>query len=182
MPKCRSTLLLSCLDHHFLEFGFYRRCPFRSCHLPWQAYGCYYLGVLGILLVVAFVPIRQALSTGGKAPLDNRAPLNTEAPLSSETPSSNEANGPSLQSGVPPPPREATSGFLRTQGAKLVDAQGSEVRITGVNWFGMETGTFAPHGLLTYTTSPMARQRGEMATQRPIGGLPLRKPVMPFRR
>ncbi len=38
-------------------------------------------------------------------------------------------------------------GPLRTSGARLVDAQGSEVRVTGVNWFGLETDTFAAHGL-----------------------------------
>lgn len=37
--------------------------------------------------------------------------------------------------------------FLHTEGGKIVDSHGNEVRLTGVNWFGMETGTFAPHGL-----------------------------------
>ncbi|MCL5962539.1 MAG: glycoside hydrolase family 5 protein, partial [Chloroflexi bacterium] len=37
--------------------------------------------------------------------------------------------------------------FLHTEGSKIVDSNGREVRLTGVNWFGMETGTFAPHGL-----------------------------------
>ncbi|WP_020577269.1 glycoside hydrolase family 5 protein [Actinopolymorpha alba] len=36
---------------------------------------------------------------------------------------------------------------LRAQGGKLVDANGKQVTLTGVNWFGMETGTFSPHGL-----------------------------------
>jgi endoglucanase len=44
---------------------------------------------------------------------------------------------------------------LRTVGNKVVDAQGQEVKITGVNWFGFETGTFAPHGL-------WARNYGQM--------------------
>jgi endoglucanase len=30
---------------------------------------------------------------------------------------------------------------------KIVDGPGHEVRLTGVNWFGFETSTFAPHGL-----------------------------------
>jgi endoglucanase len=38
-------------------------------------------------------------------------------------------------------------GFLRGFHHKLVDASGCEVHLTGVNWFGFETGTFAPHGL-----------------------------------
>ena len=39
------------------------------------------------------------------------------------------------------------TGYLHTVGAKIVDSAGREVQLTGVNWFGMETGTFAPHGL-----------------------------------
>lgn len=38
-------------------------------------------------------------------------------------------------------------GYLHTQGAKLVDADGNEVTLTGINWFGMETTNYAPHGL-----------------------------------
>ncbi|TDC12752.1 endoglucanase [Streptomyces sp. 8K308] len=34
-----------------------------------------------------------------------------------------------------------------TSGGQIVDASGNEVRMTGLNWFGMETDTFAPHGL-----------------------------------
>jgi aryl-phospho-beta-D-glucosidase BglC (GH1 family) len=41
----------------------------------------------------------------------------------------------------------ATPGFLSTAGNQIVDADGHAVRITGVNWFGMEDGTYAPHGL-----------------------------------
>jgi endoglucanase len=49
-------------------------------------------------------------------------------------------------------------GPLHTSGSKLLDAQGQEVRITGVNWFGLETNTFAPHGL-------WARNYGDMLDQ-----------------
>jgi aryl-phospho-beta-D-glucosidase BglC (GH1 family) len=41
----------------------------------------------------------------------------------------------------------AARGPLATSGNQIVDAAGSSVRIAGVNWFGMETTTFAPHGL-----------------------------------
>jgi endoglucanase len=37
--------------------------------------------------------------------------------------------------------------YLRTDGAKIRDAFGDEVTLTGLNWFGMETETLAPHGL-----------------------------------
>ncbi|HLZ28150.1 MAG TPA: glycoside hydrolase family 5 protein [Chloroflexota bacterium] len=52
----------------------------------------------------------------------------------------------------------STMGPVHTAGSKLVDGQGQEVRITGVNWFGLETDTFAPHGL-------WARNYGDMLDQ-----------------
>jgi endoglucanase len=42
---------------------------------------------------------------------------------------------------------EMASGRLRIQGSHIVDAGGSPVRLTGVNWFGFETPSYAPHGL-----------------------------------
>ena len=36
---------------------------------------------------------------------------------------------------------------LSTRGAKIVDARGKRIILQGVNWFGMETETHAPHGL-----------------------------------
>jgi endoglucanase len=38
-------------------------------------------------------------------------------------------------------------GPLHALHGQLVDASGREVHLTGVNWFGFETGAFAPHGL-----------------------------------
>src|SRR3984893_14579659 len=55
-------------------------------------------------------------------------------------------------------PAKGGIGPLHTAGAKLVDAQGQEVRITGVNWFGLETDTFAPHGLWTRNYGDMVDQ------------------------
>ncbi len=46
-----------------------------------------------------------------------------------------------------PTPTRAPEGTIHTEHGKLVDASGREVRLTGVNWFGMETGFFAPEGL-----------------------------------
>ena len=42
---------------------------------------------------------------------------------------------------------DVAAGRLRVAGAQLVDAHGAPVRLTGVNWFGLETATYAPHGL-----------------------------------
>src|SRR3982074_1540260 len=61
---------------------------------------------------------------------------------------------PTVQYGVGP---------LHTTGSKLLDANGLEVRITGVNWFGLETDTYAPHGL-------WARNYGEMLDQMVAAG------------
>jgi endoglucanase len=38
-------------------------------------------------------------------------------------------------------------GAWRTSGSQLVDAAGNPVRMTGINWFGLETANYAPHGL-----------------------------------
>src|SRR5262245_45000412 len=38
-------------------------------------------------------------------------------------------------------------GPLRTSGSQIMDAQGRQVTLSGVNWFGFETESFAPHGL-----------------------------------
>jgi aryl-phospho-beta-D-glucosidase BglC (GH1 family) len=41
----------------------------------------------------------------------------------------------------------AAGGFLHTDDAHLLDGTGQEVHLTGINWFGLETCSFAPHGL-----------------------------------
>lgn len=39
------------------------------------------------------------------------------------------------------------AGYWHTSGGHIFDTNGGSVRMTGINWFGMETGTYAPHGL-----------------------------------
>ena len=56
---------------------------------------------------------------------------------------------------VPPLPRGTT---FHTCGARILDADGKPARITGVSWFGMETGTYAPHGLWTRNWHAMLDQ------------------------
>lgn len=48
---------------------------------------------------------------------------------------------------TPKPVQGMIQGFLHTNHSQLVDATGKVVHLTGVNWFGFETSTFAPHGL-----------------------------------
>jgi endoglucanase len=47
---------------------------------------------------------------------------------------------------------------LHTEGARIVDARGETVTFTGVNWFGLETNTFAPHGLWSRKLDDMLDQ------------------------
>jgi endoglucanase len=65
---------------------------------------------------------------------------------------------PALAQSQQAPPRTSAVSPFRTSGAQIVDANGNEVRITGVNWFGLETSNFAPHGL-------WSRGLGEMLDQ-----------------
>lgn len=44
-------------------------------------------------------------------------------------------------------PDGSAANYLHTCGARIYNSKGHEVRITGINWFGMETGTYVPHGL-----------------------------------
>lgn len=50
------------------------------------------------------------------------------------------------------------TGFLHTSGNQILDSSGHAVRIAAVNWFGMETSNFAPHGLWTQSYHTMMRQ------------------------
>ncbi|SFJ09152.1 Calx-beta domain-containing protein [Albimonas pacifica] len=52
----------------------------------------------------------------------------------------------------------ASPGWFSTSGNQVVDAEGNPVRIAGVNWFGFESDTFAPHGLWTRGYASMMDQ------------------------
>ena len=52
----------------------------------------------------------------------------------------------------------ASPGWFSTSGNQVVDADGTPVRIAGVNWFGFESSTFAPHGLWTRSYAEMMDQ------------------------
>jgi len=45
------------------------------------------------------------------------------------------------------PASAAGTGYWHTSGSKIVDANGATVKITGINWFGFETGNYVFHGL-----------------------------------
>jgi hypothetical protein len=46
----------------------------------------------------------------------------------------------------------AGTGYLHTSGNKIVDSTGATVRLTGINWFGMETDNKTFHGLWANVT------------------------------
>ena len=54
------------------------------------------------------------------------------------------------------------TGYLRTSGNKIVDSTGATVRLTGINWFGMETDNKTFHGL--WANNPWRGQVDTMAT------------------
>jgi endoglucanase len=49
-------------------------------------------------------------------------------------------------------------GYLHTRGAAIVDDSGAVVRLTGISWFGLETATYAPHGLWTRSMDDLLDQ------------------------
>jgi endoglucanase len=42
---------------------------------------------------------------------------------------------------------QANGGYLHTDGNRIVDANGNQIIITGLNWFGLETANYTPHML-----------------------------------
>ena len=52
----------------------------------------------------------------------------------------------------------AGAGYWHTNGNQIVDENNLPVRIAGVNWFGMETSSYAPHGLGTRDYKDMLNQ------------------------
>ena len=70
--------------------------------------------------------------------------------------------------GLPSAPASAQtqgtgSGFLSTDGSRIVDATGQEVRLTGINWFGMETDNHTFHGLWANAPATWTGQLDRMA-------------------
>jgi endoglucanase len=53
------------------------------------------------------------------------------------------------------------TGYLHTSGNKIVDGTGTTVRLTGINWFGMETDNKTFHGL--WSSNPWRSQLDTMA-------------------
>lgn len=56
------------------------------------------------------------------------------------------------------------TGYLHTSGNKIVDATGATVRLTGINWFGMETDNRTFHGLWANAPATWTGQLDRMAS------------------
>lgn len=52
----------------------------------------------------------------------------------------------------------ADSGYYHTNGPQIVNSSGAEVKIAGINWFGLETANYAPHGLWSRSYKEMMDQ------------------------
>ena len=48
-------------------------------------------------------------------------------------------------------PALAAQNYLHTSGSRILDSSGTTVRLTGLNWFGLETSNYCPHGLWTHS-------------------------------
>jgi endoglucanase len=87
------------------------------------------IATAGTLLAAPLAPVLLPIGGGGSQVLAQSAPAN---PLG--------------------------TGPLRTDGGNIVDADGRVVHISGVNWFGLETNTYAPHGLWARSLNDMLDQ------------------------
>lgn len=60
------------------------------------------------------------------------------------------------------PSRAQGPNTLHAEGSKIVDSNGNQVILTGINWFGLETESFAPHGLWARSLESMLDQIQEL--------------------
>jgi endoglucanase len=59
---------------------------------------------------------------------------------------------------VATPAAAAGAGYWHTNGRQLLDSNNQPVRMTGINWFGLETANYSPHGLWTRSYRDMLDQ------------------------
>ncbi|MBS2036383.1 cellulase family glycosylhydrolase [bacterium] len=70
----------------------------------------------------------------------------TATPSITPTPSPTSTNAP------------VSAGFLHTQGGQILDSDNHPLVLRGVNWFGLETNTYCPHGLWARSMDSMLDQ------------------------
>jgi endoglucanase len=97
-------------------------------------------------------PALAASHAGSGCPIDGGNPMDTSPTSTTRRCGSAVALVALLLLGIasaPRPAEAAGAGSWHTSGSALLDQNDQPVRIAGVNWFGMETTNFAPHGLWT---------------------------------
>jgi endoglucanase len=116
----------------------------------------------GALAVIAVAALVASCSAPPPATPTGPATASPATPAASPT-AVRQASGPTR---VPPTrtatPKAIAPGYLHAVGSKLVDASGKEIVLTGINWFGMETGTYAPHGLWARNWEDMLDQIADL--------------------
>jgi len=71
-------------------------------------------------------------------------------------------NDVSVTEGNPGTAGGTAKGFFSTVGNQIVDAAGTAVKIAGVNWFGLESANYAPHGLWARGYKEMMDQMADL--------------------
>lgn len=91
---------------------------------------------------------------------DAPSPSNTEPAGDTASPADTNSPNATDLSGASTGPR--LDGAWSTAGTDIVDADGDVIVLRGVNWFGLETGTGAPHGLWSRGLDDMLDQIAEL--------------------
>ena len=116
---------------------------------------------VGILILSACAP--TAIPVGKKASTPDAKQTSTPVAKKTSTPVAKKTSTPIANKAPAPCKPGHQTGFLSTFHSELVDASsGCQVTLTGVNWFGFETGTFAPHGLGARNWQDMLNQMAHL--------------------
>jgi endoglucanase len=111
-------------------------------------------GVLAIaLLGVVFVPRGGSVAPPHTVPADP-LPTTSEVAQAASSIDNSQAAPPAAAA----PAKPLGNGPLHTDGGNIVDPNGQVVHISGVNWFGLETSTYAPQGLWARSLDSMLDQ------------------------
>ena len=116
------------------------------------------------MLAVVIVPRASWSTSVDETPLTAPGEIVRAAPTEVRDrrpiPLSSPAPDPFAQCQIDPArlPPLASGRTFHTCGARILSDSGQPVQITGVSWFGMETGTYAPHGLWTRNWKTMLDQ------------------------
>src|SRR5438270_358387 len=121
----------------------------RTPRHPGRAFGPRQVPPLALVLAAALLlMLVPAGAAAGQLDPEPEPDLEAPAPVAEPSPEGEPTQDtpPASDSQSIPAPPPGTPPF-HSAGARLLDANDQEVRLTGVNWFGFETESFSPHGL-----------------------------------